>query len=112
QALDPVGDPSTHSSGKMGHAIARAARRRGAEVVLVTGPTDLPPPPGVRAVAVATAADMQRALEVEFRAATVLVMAAAVADYRVRAPAARKLKKREATLSLALERTADILAGL
>jgi phosphopantothenoylcysteine decarboxylase / phosphopantothenate---cysteine ligase len=112
EPVDPVRYLSNHSSGKMGYAIARVARRRGAEVVLVTGPTDLPPPPGVRAVAVATAAEMQRALEVEFRAATVLVMAAAVADYQVRAPAARKLKKREATLSLALERTADILAGL
>jgi phosphopantothenoylcysteine decarboxylase/phosphopantothenate--cysteine ligase len=112
EAVDPVRYLSNHSSGKMGYAIARMARRRGAEVVLVSGPTDLPPPPGVRTVAVTTAAEMQRALEVEFRAATVLVMAAAVADYRARQPAARKLKKREATLSLALERTADILADL
>jgi phosphopantothenoylcysteine decarboxylase / phosphopantothenate---cysteine ligase len=112
EAVDPVRYLSNHSSGKMGHAIARMARRRGAEVVLVSGPTDLPPPPGVRTVAVTTAAEMQRALEVEFRAATVLVMAAAVADYRVRQPAGRKLKKRHARLALPLERTADILAGL
>ena len=112
EAVDPVRYLSNHSSGKMGYAIARVARRRGAEVVLVSGPTDLPPPPGVRTVTVTTAAEMQRALEVEFRAATVLVMAAAVADYRVRQPAARKLKKRDATLALPLERTADILAGL
>jgi len=112
EAVDPVRYLSNHSSGKMGYAIARVARRRGADVVLVSGPTDLPPPPGVRTVAVTTAAEMQRVLEVEFRTASVLVMAAAVADYRVRQPAARKLKKREAALSLALERTADILAGL
>jgi phosphopantothenoylcysteine decarboxylase/phosphopantothenate--cysteine ligase len=112
EAVDPVRYLSNHSSGKMGHAVARVARRRGAEVVLVTGPTELPPPPGVRTVAVTTAAEMQRALDVEFRSATVLVMAAAVADYRTRRPAERKLKKRDAALTLALERTPDILAGL
>src|SRR4029077_11090952 len=93
EAIDPVRYLSNHSSGKMGDAIARVARRRGAEVVLVTGPTSLPPPPGARTVAVTTADEMQRALEAEFRAASVLVMAAAVADHRVRTPAARKLKK-------------------
>ncbi len=112
EAVDPVRYLSNHSSGKMGYAIARVARRRGAEVVLVSGPTALPPPSGVRTVAVTTAAEMQRALEVEFRTATMLVMAAAVADYRVRQPAGRKLKKREARLGLALERTTDILSGL
>jgi len=112
EAIDPVRYLSNRSSGKMGHAIARLARHRGAEVVLVTGPTELPPPSGVRTVAVTTAAEMQRALQVEFRNATVLVMAAAVADYRMRRPAERKLKKRDATLTLALERTTDILAGL
>src|SRR5262249_32400160 len=93
EAIDPVRYLSNHSSGKMGDAIARVARRRGAEVVLVTGPTSLPPPPGVRTIAVTTAAEMQRALETEVRAATVLVMAAAVADHRVRVPAPRKMKK-------------------
>jgi phosphopantothenoylcysteine decarboxylase / phosphopantothenate---cysteine ligase len=112
EALDPVRYLSNHSSGKMGHAVARAARRRGGEVVLVSGPSDLPPPPGIRTVAVTTAAEMQRVLETEFRSATVLVMAAAVADYRMRRPAERKVKKREVSLTLALERTEDILAGL
>jgi phosphopantothenoylcysteine decarboxylase/phosphopantothenate--cysteine ligase len=112
EAIDPVRYLSNHSSGKMGDAIARVARRRGAEVVLVTGPTSLPPPPGVRTVAVTTADEMQRALDAEFRAASVLVMAAAVADHRVRAPAARKLKKGARPFVLELERTPDILAGL
>lgn len=112
EAIDPVRYLSNCSSGKMGYAVARVARRRGAEVVLVTGPGELGAPPGVRTLAVTTAAEMQRALEVEFRAASVLVMAAAVADYRVRQPTDRKLKKGRATLTLELERTADILAGL
>ncbi len=112
EALDPVRYLSNHSSGKMGYAIARVARRRGADVVLVSGPTDLPAPPGVRTLIVSTAADMARTLEHEFRAASILVMAAAVADYRMRRPATRKLKKGSPSLSLMLERTPDILASL
>jgi phosphopantothenoylcysteine decarboxylase / phosphopantothenate---cysteine ligase len=112
EAIDPVRYLSNHSSGKMGDAIARVARRRGAEVVLVTGPTSLPPPPGVRTVAVTSAEEMRQALESEFRAASVLIMAAAVADHRVRVPAARKLKKGPRPFALELERTPDILAGL
>jgi phosphopantothenoylcysteine decarboxylase/phosphopantothenate--cysteine ligase len=112
EAVDPVRYLSNHSSGKMGYAVARVARRRGAEVVLVSGPVDLPPPPGVRVLSVTTAAEMQRALETEFRSASVLVMAAAVADYRPREPAAQKLKKARAALELPLERTTDILTGL
>jgi phosphopantothenoylcysteine decarboxylase/phosphopantothenate--cysteine ligase len=112
EAIDPVRYVSNHSSGKMGYAVARVARRRGAEVVLVTGPTELAPPPGVRTVHVTTAAEMQRALESEFRAATVLVMAAAVADYRVRRPAPHKLKKAWTARTLELEPTIDILKRL
>jgi phosphopantothenoylcysteine decarboxylase/phosphopantothenate--cysteine ligase len=112
EAIDPVRYLSNESSGKMGYAVARMAHRRGAEVVLVSGPTALPPPSGVRTVDVTTAAEMQHALEGEFRGATVLVMAAAVADYRPRHPAPQKLKKRRDTLTLELERTADILSGL
>src|SRR5262249_23483051 len=112
EAVDPVRCLSNHSSGKMGDAIARVARRRGAEVVLVTGPTSLPPPPDVRTVVVTTAAEVERALDTEVRAATVLIMAAAVADYRVKVPAPRKMKKGPRRLTLELERTADILAGL
>jgi phosphopantothenoylcysteine decarboxylase/phosphopantothenate--cysteine ligase len=112
EAIDPVRYLSNESSGKMGYAVARVARRRGAEVVLVSGPTSLPPPVGVRTVHVTTAAEMQRALEVEFRRATVLVMAAAVADYRPRRAAAHKVKKTREALALELERTADVLSGL
>jgi phosphopantothenoylcysteine decarboxylase/phosphopantothenate--cysteine ligase len=112
EAVDPVRYLSNHSSGKMGYAIARAARRRGAEVVLVSGPSDLPAPLGVRTRMVSSAAEMARALEEEFRSASILVMAAAVADYRPRRPAGRKMKKSAASLSLDLERTEDILAGL
>ncbi len=112
EAIDPVRYLSNHSSGKMGYAIARVARRRGAAVTLVSGPTALVAPPGVEVRRVTTAAEMARALAAEFGRATVLVMAAAVADYRPRRPHARKLKKTARTLALELERNPDILAGL
>jgi phosphopantothenoylcysteine decarboxylase/phosphopantothenate--cysteine ligase len=112
EAVDPVRYLSNHSSGKMGYAVARVARRRGAEVVLVSGPSDLSAPPGVRTRMVSSAAEMARALEEEFRSASILVMAAAVADYRPRRPAPRKMKKSAASLSLDLERTEDIVASL
>jgi phosphopantothenoylcysteine decarboxylase / phosphopantothenate---cysteine ligase len=112
ETVDPVRYLTNHSSGKMGYAIARVARRRGAEVTLVSGPTALPPPPGVRVVAVESADDMRRALEAEFAGATVLVMAAAVADYRPAAPLGRKLKKAAADLRLELTRNPDIVSDL
>ena len=112
EPIDPVRYVSNHSSGKMGFALARVARRRGAIVTLVTGPTALPPPPGVDVVAVRSAREMARAVEAAFRDAAVVAMAAAVADYRPRHPGARKLKKAAATLTLELERNPDILAGL
>jgi phosphopantothenoylcysteine decarboxylase/phosphopantothenate--cysteine ligase len=96
----------------MGYALARVARRRGAEVTLVSGPTALPPPAGVRLVAVGSAREMARAIEEAFAKATVVIMTAAVADYRPRRPAARKLKKSAAALTLDLERNPDILSGL
>lgn len=112
EAIDPVRYLSNRSSGKMGWAVAEVARRRGAEVTLVAGPTALAPPRGVTLRSVVTAEEMARVLAAEFARATVLVMAAAVADYRPRTAAARKLKKTARTLTLALERTPDILAGL
>jgi phosphopantothenoylcysteine decarboxylase/phosphopantothenate--cysteine ligase len=112
EAVDPVRYLSNRSSGKMGHALAKVARRRGAEVTLVSGPGALAPPPGVRTVSVTSAAEMGEALGREFKRATVLVMAAAVADYRPIRPAARKLKKQARTTSLALTRTEDIVSGL
>ena len=93
EAIDPVRYLTNHSSGKMGYAIARVARRRGADVTLVSGPVALPALPGVRIVAVESAAEMQRALRAEFARATVLVMAAAVADYRPAAPLEREAQE-------------------
>jgi phosphopantothenoylcysteine decarboxylase / phosphopantothenate---cysteine ligase len=112
EAIDPVRYLSNHSSGKMGYAIARAAHRRGAAVTLVTGPTSLPPPAGIDVVQVTTAQEMADALAAAFAKATVLVMAAAVADYRMRKPAAQKVKKGPRTMALDLERNPDILTGL
>jgi len=113
EPVDPVRYLSNHSSGKMGYAIARVARRRGAEVTLVTGPTALVPPPSVEVVAVRTAREMEHAVGEAFGRATVVVMTAAVADYRPRQPLSRKLKKSSrAAMTLELERNPDILAGL
>ena len=112
EPVDPVRYLSNHSSGKMGYALARVARRRGAQVTLVSGPTALPAPRGVEVVGVRTAAQMARAVEQAFASTTVVVMTAAVADYRPRRPLSRKLKKTASTLELALERNPDILAGL
>ena len=112
EPVDPVRYLSNRSSGKMGFAIARMARRRGARVTLVAGPTALAAPLGVEVVRVATAAEMARAVDAAFTTATVVVMTAAVADYRPRRPLARKMKKGPAALTLELERNPDILAGL
>ncbi len=113
EAIDPVRFLSNRSSGKMGYAIAEAARDRGAEVVLVTGPTALTPPPGVDVVSITTAREMADALSRHFAWATVVVMAAAVADFRPKEHAAQKIKKRgHAELSLELESVPDILAML
>ena len=113
EPIDPVRFISNRSSGKMGYAIAEAARDRGAEVVLVTGPTALTPPPGVNVVSVTTANEMADALCRHFASATVVIMAAAVADFRPKEQAPQKLKKQGQTaLSLELETAPDILAML
>jgi phosphopantothenoylcysteine decarboxylase / phosphopantothenate---cysteine ligase len=112
EALDPVRYLSNHSSGKMGYALARVARRRGADVTLVTGPASLMPPPGVRVIAATSATEMAAALRAEFARATVLVMAAAVADYRPERALERKLKKTAGRAALDLVRNPDIVSGL
>lgn len=113
EPIDPVRFISNRSSGKMGYAIAEAARNRGAEVILVTGPSALTPPPGVTTVAVNTASEMTEALSRHFPSSTVLIMAAAVADFRLKMPAEQKLKKQgKSGLILELESTPDILAML
>ncbi|WP_455377323.1 bifunctional phosphopantothenoylcysteine decarboxylase/phosphopantothenate--cysteine ligase CoaBC [Petrachloros mirabilis] len=113
EPIDPVRYISNRSSGKMGYAIAHAAQARGAQVVLVTGPTGIPAPHNVELVAVETAEEMSKALSDRLSWATIIVMAAAVADFRPRSALLRKLKKQEAGgLALDLERTTDILAKL
>jgi phosphopantothenoylcysteine decarboxylase/phosphopantothenate--cysteine ligase len=112
EAIDPVRYLSNHSSGKMGYAIARVARRRGATVTLVTGPTSVPAPPGVDVVPVTSAREMAIAVERAFGRATIVVMTAAVADYRPRQAFARKMKKDAARLTLELARNPDILGEL
>ncbi len=112
EELDPVRFISNHSSGKMGYAIARSARRRGAAVTLVTGPSSLEPPYGVDTVPVVSAAEMRQAVLERFPACSIIVKAAAVADYRPAVRAEEKMKKTGETLALSLEKTGDILAEL
>jgi phosphopantothenoylcysteine decarboxylase/phosphopantothenate--cysteine ligase len=112
EPLDPVRYLSNRSSGKMGYALARAAARRGAEVVLVSGPTALDCPAGVRLIPVITAADMRDAMVKEFATATAVVMAAAVADYRPVVTADRKIKRGKGPIELRLEPNPDIVKEL
>jgi phosphopantothenoylcysteine decarboxylase/phosphopantothenate--cysteine ligase len=110
--LDPVRYLTNRSSGKMGYALADAAARRGARVVLVSGPTALDAPLGVERVAVRSTAEMHRAVLDHLAPATIVVMAAAVADYRPVAPQAQKIKRSGERLVLELEPTTDILADV
>jgi len=110
ERLDPVRFISNRSSGKMGFAVAQAARAAGAEVVLVAGPVSLPTPPGVRRIDVESAADMLGAVLRELPGTHVFVSTAAVADYRPLRAAQHKIKKTSETLELSLERTPDVLA--
>jgi phosphopantothenoylcysteine decarboxylase/phosphopantothenate--cysteine ligase len=112
EPLDPVRYLSNRSSGKMGYALARAALRRGAEVVLVSGPTALEPPAGVRTIPITTAAEMRAAVLKEFAACTAVVMAAAVADYRPVVSAEKKIKRGKAPIELRLEPNPDIIKEL
>jgi len=112
EPLDPVRYLSNRSSGKMGYALARAAMRRGAEVVLVSGPTGLEPLVGARTIAITTASEMRSAVLEEFPNSTLVVMAAAVADYRPVAIADKKLKRGNGPLELRLEPNPDILKEL
>ena len=113
EPIDPVRFISNRSSGKMGYAIAEAAQARGAQVILVTGPTALPTPRGVEVISVATAEEMTKALSARLAWSTVVIMAAAVADFRPTHPASHKMQKQgRASQTLDLERTTDILAFL
>jgi len=110
EPIDPVRYVSNHSSGRMGYALARAARDRGAEVTLISGPTALEQPVGVDFRAVTTAQEMLEAVVDAVRDAHALIMAAAVADYRPAQAAEQKIKKGEEGFSLQLTRNPDILA--
>lgn len=112
EPMDPVRHITNRSSGKMGYALAEAARDAGAQVTLVSAPTALPAPFGVEVAPVRTAAEMAEAVLGRVDESDILVMAAAVADYRPRQAAAHKIKKGGADLTLELERTVDILAAV
>jgi phosphopantothenoylcysteine decarboxylase/phosphopantothenate--cysteine ligase len=112
EPIDPVRFISNPSSGKMGYAIASVAARRGAEVTLVSGPTVLADPAGVKVVRVETAEEMARAVEPAAAGIDLFVAAAAVSDYRPQRPSPSKIKKGPGNETLLLSRTPDILAGL
>jgi phosphopantothenoylcysteine decarboxylase/phosphopantothenate--cysteine ligase len=112
EAFDPVRFITNHSSGKMGYALATMARRRGAEVTLVSGPTSLACPKGVRSIAVTTAREMRDAVMGHLDEATVVIKAAAVADYRPETSQKTKIKKKEGPIDVRLERNPDIISEI
>jgi phosphopantothenoylcysteine decarboxylase / phosphopantothenate---cysteine ligase len=107
--IDPVRFITNRSSGKMGYAIAEEASKRGAEVILVTGPTNLEPPFGVKVINVITNEEMKNAILNNFNDSDIIVKAAAVADYKIKKYSSEKIKKAEGNLSLSFERDNDIL---
>ena len=112
EPLDPARYLSNRSSGKMGYALARTARRRGAHVTLISGPVQLDPPPGANIVQVSTAREMEEAVREHAGMASVIIKAAAVADFRPKNVSEQKIKKAGADLYLELTANPDILADL
>ena len=112
EAIDPVRYITNHSTGKMGYAIAKAAAYRGAEVTLVTGPVAIKPPMFVKVVPIESAEDMFRAVTGAAPEQDIIIKAAAVADYRPAVVGQDKIKKTDGDMSIALERTKDILGWL
>ncbi len=112
EEIDPIRYISNYSSGKMGYALARAASRRGARVTLISGPTCLQEPWGVETIQVTSAEEMRQAVLVRSAASTIVIKAAAVADYRPKVRAAEKLKKTDQPLILELVKNPDILEEL
>ena len=110
--IDAVRFISNPSTGKMGYALATAARDRGAEVILITGPTQLPSPRGVKMVSVVSAGDMHRAVKEHLDRSHIVIMAAAVSDFKPLQTSDRKIKKEDAAQTLQLARTEDILLEL
>jgi phosphopantothenoylcysteine decarboxylase/phosphopantothenate--cysteine ligase len=111
EAIDPVRFLSNRSSGKMGYAIAEAALARGAAVTLITGPVSIAPPDGARTILVRSAAEMFKAVSDNLEGSTMVLMTAAVADYRPASALQEKIKKNGDALVLELEQTDDILAA-
>ncbi len=112
ERIDPVRFVSNRSSGRMGFAVAQAARGAGAEVVVISGPVALPTPAGVRRIDVESAADMLAAVQKEVADADIFISTAAVADYRPARPPDHKIKKSEEKLAVEMERTVDIIAAV
>lgn len=112
EAVDPVRFLSNRSSGKMGYSVVEAALDRGASVTLITGPVSITPPKGARTIAVRSAAEMYQAVKDNLDEATIVVMAAAVADYRPASVPKQKIKKNGGALVLNLEPTDDILSAV
>ncbi|HKE96173.1 MAG TPA: bifunctional phosphopantothenoylcysteine decarboxylase/phosphopantothenate--cysteine ligase CoaBC [Povalibacter sp.] len=110
EAIDPVRFISNRSSGKMGYAVATAAREAGASVVLVTGPVQIPAPAGIERIAVETADEMLVAVQAQISSADIFIAAAAVSDYRCSEVARQKIKKTSDNMTLALSRAPDVLA--
>ena len=110
--LDPVRYLTNRSSGKMGYAVAEAAARRGARVILVSGPTSLDAPAGVHRIDVRTADEMHRAVAEKFPECSIAIFAAAVADYRPVAKLEQKIKRDKEPVTLSLQPTTDILASV
>lgn len=112
EKIDPVRFISNHSTGKMGYALAKIAMLRGAEVTLVTGKTSIPKPDFVKVVNVQSAKEMFEAVDKEFDTQDIVIMSAAVADYRPKEVATEKIKKKDGEAEIELERTEDILATM
>ena len=112
ERIDPVRFVSNRSSGRMGFAVAEAAREAGADVVLITGPVALPGPLGVRRIDVESAADMLSAVQREVPGVDFFISTAAVADYRPAHPPEQKIKKSSERLALDMERTVDVIASV
>lgn len=112
EAIDPVRYITNHSTGKMGYALAQTAARRGAEVTLISGVTELPAPLGVKVISVESAEDMFEAVKAEAENQDIIIKAAAVADYTPVSVSDEKIKKQEGGAAISLKRTTDILAWL
>ncbi len=112
EPLDPVRYISNNSSGKMGHALAEAASQRGGEVVLISGPTCLPPPSGMIFIPVKTTSEMRKKVFEEFPGTDIIIKAAAVSDYRALNVYKHKIKKKEGNMEMVLQRNPDILEEL